>query len=82
MNVNCKPFCGFEPTYKELKQKHIFLCICPILHVLSLPIRNWNQNKALLAYRPIEGFEPTYEELKLTFGAYGSGNRPKFWAYL
>ena len=54
---------GFEPTYKELKQRPIRASLDG-LGVLSLPIRNWNNNKGFQKGGFKVRFEPTYKELK------------------
>ncbi len=65
-----KAYCqkeNFDSTYEELKLKGVPVEASLHFYILTLPMRNWNDDKKDDLQKIIaEDFDSTYEELKLT----------------
>ena len=73
--------CSSQPTYEELKRWYHKSLALSIL-VLSLPMRNWNEDTRDAIAEVIACSQPTYEELKhlqcRSVGTYLDGSQPTY----
>ena len=61
---NSRKGAGFQSSYEELKRSRKTWTCCPLYHVFSLPMRNWNGPGCSRTISRKHRFQSSYEELK------------------